>query len=104
MRGGEQFFVVFSDVTGARFLQFGQRFIRFTRFAPAALTCSAFGLRLKEKEKDFFFQKKREQVFFGPFFLSFFLLGFAVIITGRHCPNGTVGLRKRVEGVLEKER
>ena len=73
MRGGEQFFVVFSDVTGARFLQFGQRF---TRFAPAALTCSAFGLRLKEQNFFFFFF-----FFWGnKFFFSFFLFSVFVLL------------------------
>jgi len=71
VRGGEQFFVVFSDVSGAHFLQFGERF---TRFAPSALTRSACGLRVKEKR---IFSKKREQVFWtrekeqNSFFFSF---------------------------------
>jgi len=56
VRGGEQFFVVFSDVSGAHFLQFGERF---TRFAPSALTRSACGLRVKKK-LNFFTRRKKK--------------------------------------------
>ena len=66
VRGGEQFVVVFSDVSGAHFLQFGERF---TRFAPSALTRSACGLRVKKKKKRK--KKNREQVFFFLIIFSF---------------------------------